>query len=242
VGLLLRRRWRRRRAVAALAPALAGFLSCSGSTLAETDPPFPEAFRATSHRSFADVEQWRKVFDDPSRDGWQSPGAVVGALGLVPGSVVVDLGAGTGYFTRHLSAAVGQTGNVLAVETEPSMVVALRERAEREKLANVVPVLGSLDNPRLPSAFADVVLIVDTFHHIDGRLDYLRQLERTLRPNGRVAVIDWKKEPLPIGPELEHKIAREQVLYEMTAAGYRLDKELDLLPYQYFLIFRAATQ
>jgi ubiquinone/menaquinone biosynthesis C-methylase UbiE len=193
---------------------------------------------ATSHHSFAEVERWSTVFDDPSRDAWQKPAEVVAALGLRPGMTVADLGAGTGYFSRHLAAAVGADGTVLAADTEPNMVAHLRERAERERTANVVPILASADDPRLPAHATDVVLIVDTFHHIDDRVTYLRRLRRFLRPGGRVAVIDWQKGQLPVGPPPEHKLPREQVVDEMAAAGYALVAEPTFLPYQYFLVFR----
>jgi len=194
---------------------------------------------ATSHHAFDDVEHWRSVFDDPGRDAWQKPAAVVEALGLRRGMVVADLGAGTGYFSRHLSRAVGSTGAVLAVDTEPNMVATLRDRAEREQTANVVPILASADNPRLPPAAVDVILIVDTYHHLDDRLTYLQGLRRFLRPGGRVAVVDWQKRDLPVGPPPEHKLARDQVLEEMEASGYRLAAEPNILPYQYVLVFRA---
>lgn len=192
---------------------------------------------ATSHRRFDDAAYWSTVFDDPNRAAWQKPEQVVAALALRPGQRVADLGAGTGYFSRLLSAAVGPAGTVLAVDPEPNLVAHLRERAEREGTANVVPVLASRDDPRLPAGFVDVVLIVDTYHHLDRRRSYMRDLKRALRPSGRVAVVDWQKRPLPEGPEMDHKLAREQVVEEMKAAGYRLVEEPTFLPYQYFLIF-----
>jgi predicted methyltransferase len=192
---------------------------------------------ATSHRRFDDPAYWSTVFDDPARAAWQKPEALVAALGLRPGQCVADLGAGTGYFSRLLSAAVGPAGTVLAVDPEPNLVAHLRARAEREGSANVVPVLASLDNPRLPAGQVDVVLIVDTYHHIDNRVAYFRRLRQTLRPPGRIAIVDWQKRPLPVGPEMEHKLAREQVVHEMETAGYRLAQEPSILPYQYFLIF-----
>jgi ubiquinone/menaquinone biosynthesis C-methylase UbiE len=204
--------------------------------LAAAEAP-PSGHDATSHHSFADVEHWVGVFDDPKRDEWQKPAAVVRALEIAPGMTVADLGAGTGYFSHYLSAAVGPSGSVLAVDPEPKMVAHLRERAEREHTDNVVPILASLDNPRLPVGSVDLVLIVDTYHHLDDRLTYLRALQRFLRPRGRVAVIDWHKRPLPVGPPPEHKLAREQVVEEMTAAGYRLVAEPEILPYQYVLVF-----
>jgi predicted methyltransferase len=197
-------------------------------------------FEATSERSFADVEHWTKIFDDPERDQWQRPAEVVKALGLARGMTVADLGAGTGYFLPHLSAAVGEEGCVFAVETEPNLVVHLRERAEKSGAANVVPVLASKDHARLPPASVDLVLIVDTFHHLDERLTYLRRLRQALKSGGRIAVIDWFKRPLPKGPPPEHKLERAQVVEEMQAAGYRLTGEPKILEFQYFLIFAPA--
>jgi ubiquinone/menaquinone biosynthesis C-methylase UbiE len=163
----------------------------------------------------------------------------VRALALRPGARVADLGAGSGYFSRFLAAAVGPDGAVLAIDTEPNLVVHLRERAEKEGTPNVVPVLASAGNPRLPAGTMDLVLIVDTFHHIGDRITYFRALRGALAPEGRVAVIDWHKRPLPVGPPPDHKLAREQVVEEMAAAGYALVAEPDILPYQYFLVFAA---
>jgi len=193
---------------------------------------------ATVHHPFDDPVYWSKVFDDPARAAWQKPEELVAALGLRAGQRVADLGAGTGYFSRLLSSAVGTTGTVFAVELEPNLVAHLRARAEREGTANVVPILASPDNPRLPAGLVDVVLIVDTYHHIDDRITYLRNLRRALRPGGRIAVVDWQKRPLPVGPEMAHKLAREMVVQEVEEAGYRLVDEPTFLPYQYFLIFQ----
>ena len=200
------------------------------------------AHDATARHSFEDVEHWTRVFDDPARDAWQKPAELVAALGLAPGATVADLGAGTGYFSSRLSRAVGASGAVLAADTEPALVEHLRHRAEQEGLANVVPILASADNPRLPAAASDVVLIVDTWHHIDDRVKYARRLAAALKPGGRVAIVDWQKRELPVGPPLDHKLAREQVIDEMTQAGYRLAGEPDLLPYQYVLLFTPTAR
>jgi arsenite methyltransferase len=214
--------------------ALALIVAVAGFASAESDG-------ATTHQGFDDVEHWRKVFDDPARDRWQKPRELVAALGVRPGMVVADLGAGTGYLSRHLSAAVGVEGTVLAVETEPKLVVHLRKRAEDERTPNVVPILASTDNPRLPANGVDLVLALDTYHHVDGRIAYFRALHRVLRPGGRVAVVDWHKRELPVGPPPDHKLAREQVIEEMGKAGWSVAQELDLLPYQYVLVFRPLT-
>ena len=234
------------RSLAAVCVAVTVTLSAC-TRLQAHDPPAPSSSSvgsalpdddATSHHSFEDVTKWTKVFDDPTRDEWQKPQALVQALKLTPGTRVADLGAGTGYFSGYLSKSVGNEGTVFAVDTEPNLVVHLRERAEHENTPNVVPILASPDNPRLPAASVDVVLIVDTYHHIDARRTYFRGLQRSLTRDGRVAIIDWHKRDLPVGPPPSHKLAREQVLEEMAAAGYVLVDEPSVLPYQYFLIFR----
>jgi len=192
---------------------------------------------ATVHHSFGDAEGWSKTFDDPERDKWQKPAEVVQALGLKAGMVVADLGAGTGYFSRYLSEAVSPGGMVLAIDVEPSMVQRLGERAQREKLSNLVPVLGLPDDPFLPKGRVDRVLIVDTYHHIDSRLEYFSRMRQAMNPGGRVAIVDFQKRPLPVGPPPEHKLDPAFVQEEMRQAGWKLTEEKDFLPYQYFLIF-----
>jgi len=193
---------------------------------------------ATARHAFDDVAHWSSVFDDPARDAWQKPREVVAALALAPGATVADVGAGTGYFVPHLAAAVGPGGTVLAADVEPALIAHLRERSEKAALANVVPILASKDNPRLPARGADLVLLVDTYHHIDDRIAYARRLAGALAPGGRVAIVDWQKRDAPVGPpSLAHKLAREQVVREMTEAGYALAAEPDILPHQYFLVF-----
>lgn len=220
-----------------LALLLAVVLSVAAAR-AQTPAPAPTASdRATAFHSFADVKYWSAIFDDPKRDEWQKPRELVAALAITPGATVADLGAGTGYLSPYLSAAVGPTGTVLAVEVETELVSHLRSRAERDHLDNVVPILGSKDDPRLPAAAADLILIVDTYHHFDHRRAYLPLLRRGLKPNGRIAIVDWKAGKLPEGPPADHKLPRQQVIDEMQAAGFRLAVEHDILPYHYFLVF-----
>jgi ubiquinone/menaquinone biosynthesis C-methylase UbiE len=196
-----------------------------------------EPFRATADHPFDDVAKWKAVFENPERDAWQKPKELVAALEIAPGAFVADLGAGTGYLLPHLSAAVGPEGAVFAADVEPNLVAHLRERAEKETLASVVPVLASLDDPRLPPKSLDRIVLLDTYHHVDRRLEYLKRLRRALVENGRVAIVDWKEGELAKGPPPDHKIARAEVVEEMTAAGYRLVAEPDFLPFHYFLVF-----
>lgn len=191
----------------------------------------------TSTRPFDDIDRWVEVFDAPERDAWQKPAEIVEALGLAPGMTIADIGAGTGYFERHFSRAVGANGRVYAVDTERKMVDYMRDRAVREETPNVTPVLATPDDPLLPDGEIDMVFICDTFHHIGNRVEYISRLENDLAAGGIVVVVDFKKGPIPVGPPEDHKLSREDVIGEFEEAGWALSRESDVLPYQYFLFF-----
>jgi SAM-dependent methyltransferase len=193
----------------------------------------------THQHSFGDAEKWSHVFDDPQRDEWQKPHEVIKALALKPGAIVADIGAGTGYFSARLANML-QGGKVYAVDIEPDMVKYLAERAKREALPNMVAVAGAPGDPRLP-AKADLVLLVDVYHHIDARQRYFSKLRGALKPGGRIAVIDFRLDS-PEGPPKEARIAPERVKSEMAKAGYVLTKEHGFLPRQYFLVFEPAAR
>jgi SAM-dependent methyltransferase len=188
----------------------------------------------TQHHTFGDAEKWSHVFDDPKRDAWQKPHEVIQALALRPDGLVADLGAGTGYFAVRLAKMLPR-GTVYAVDVEPDMVKYLGERARREGLGNLKPVAASSGDARLP-ANVDLVLLVDVYHHIDERSSYFRRLAASLRPGGRLAVIDFRLDS-PEGPPKAARIAPERVKTELAQAGYALLEEHRFLPYQYFLVF-----
>ncbi len=204
-------------------------------------PPVEAAPSSSEHvmpqHSFADVERWVRIFDSEERDDWQMPDRVVSSLGVGPGVVVADLGAGTGYFTMHLARAVSPGGRVLAIDTEPNLVEYLGQRAEHEGVQGVEPVLASPEDPRIPAGVAFRVLVVNTYHHIGHRTDYMRRLQASLADGGQVVVIDFYKRSLPVGPPVEQKLSRDEVVAEFQKAGYQLVAEEEFLPYQYFLSF-----
>ncbi|MGD1098485.1 MAG: class I SAM-dependent methyltransferase, partial [Bryobacteraceae bacterium] len=179
-------------------------------------------------------QQLAKSFDDPARDAWQMPDRVIAALGLKQGGIVADIGAGTGYFTVRLAKSDAKP-KVYAVDIEPSMVNYLKDRAAKEGLNNVVAVQAAAETPNLPEP-VDVVLLVDTFHHIGGREVYFRNLAKSLKPGGKVAIIDFRP-GVPDGPPKEFHFTPEQVKSEMSKAGYKLTAQPDFLPRQQFLIF-----
>src|SRR3989454_7871068 len=137
----------------------------------------------THRHRFGDAEKWAKVFDDPARDAWQKPHEVIEALSLKPDAVVADIGAGTGYFASRLASMLPR-GRVYAIDVEPDMVKYLTERAQREGRRNLIAVAAKPDDPRLPDKI-DLMLLVDVYHHIDAREQYLRRLRPALKPGGR---------------------------------------------------------
>jgi cyclopropane fatty-acyl-phospholipid synthase-like methyltransferase len=185
------------------------------------------------HR-FDDPAKFAKSFDDPKRDAWQMPDRVIAALDVKPGASVADIGAGTGYFSMRLARTV-TSGTVYAVDIEPKMIEYLKTRAAGEKLMNVTPVLASATSPNLPKP-VDLILVVDTYHHIGNRPQYFRALQSQLAPGGRVAIVDFRKDA-PEGPPVHFRFTPEQIRKEMAGAGYAVASEHEFLPRQHFLIF-----
>lgn len=211
-------------------------IGCGGSPPGPVAPA-PAAPQPSSHEShgaghhhhhgakplghrFEQADRWVPVFDDPARDAWQQPDKVVAALALAPGMIVADIGAGTGYFERRLTTAVGSEGKVLAIDVEPDMVRYLGERAAREGLANVEAKLGTPEDPGLGPATVDRILIVDTWHHIPARAAYAKKLAAALKPGGLVLVVDFTMQTSK-GPPRAHRIEQSVVISELEQGGLR---------------------
>lgn len=186
------------------------------------------------HR-FEDAGEWSKVFDDPARDAWQRPDEVLDLLEVGPGLVVVDIGAGTGYFERRLSAKVGSAGRVLALDVEASMVTFMQERGRREAWRSVEPRVVPADDPQLGVAQVDRILVVDTWHHLPDRAGYARKLATALRAGGRLAVVDFTLDA-PMGPPAAARLSAEAVAAELAAAGLDASIAREELPHQYVVI------
>ncbi|MGE0558474.1 MAG: class I SAM-dependent methyltransferase [Burkholderiales bacterium] len=205
-------------------------------SLAAAVPAAAQAPHTHDH-SFSGAERWAKIFDDPQRDAWQKPHEVIQALKLKPDAVIADIGSGTGYFSARFAHMAPQ-GKVYGLDTEPDMVKYLADRAKREGLKNVIAVQAKPGDPRLPEK-ADVVVLVDVYHHVDNREQYFRQLQASLKTGGRLAVIDFRMDS-PVGPPKAARIEPGQVKAELQRAGYSLAEEHGFLPNQYFLVFRPA--
>jgi len=189
------------------------------------------------HHRFEDAARWATIFESDERTAWQEPDKVVEAMKLRSGQTVADIGAGTGYFTRRFAKAVAPAGQAIGLDIEPGMVDYMKADAKKLGLANYHARVVKPDDPALAPHSVDVIFFCDALHHIDDRAAYLRRLIPALKPDGRVIDVDFKKEPMPVGPPPPHKLAREEVIKEFHDGGYRLLREHDFLKYQYFLEF-----
>jgi ubiquinone/menaquinone biosynthesis C-methylase UbiE len=190
------------------------------------------------HR-FEHAEEWAARFEDPSRDAWQKPEEVIAALGLPKNAKLADLGSATGYFSVRFARALPE-GLVYGVDVESSMVDYLKARAEREEIKNLQVVLGAFDDAKLPEP-VDCILVVNTIHHIQERPAYFTRLVASLKPGGRIAIIDFKKGSKRGPPDAE-KLTVEQVTAELATAGLSPQSSWAFLPDQYFVTFGKAAE
>lgn len=172
----------------------------------------------------------------PEREAEESPSTAIRALELKSGQVVADIGAGSGYYTVRMAAAVGSTGKVYATDIQPGMLDILRRRVSRAGLTNVEPVLSAPDDPKLPADSLDLALMVDVYHELAAPQEFLRKLRPALKKTGRLVLLEFRKEDprVPIRPE--HKMSIAEVKAELEPEGFRLSRVLNDLPWQHILV------
>lgn len=163
-------------------------------------------------------------------------------LGLRRGMTVCDLGCGNGFHTILLAQLIGDRGRVLAVDIQPEMLNLLRETAERKGIENVTPILGSVHDPRLPEGSVDLILLVDVYHEFSHPEQMLARMRAALKPDGRIALVEFRSEDdsVPIRPE--HKMSKQQILKEFPPNGFKLVEEFDKLPWQHLMFFAKDEQ
>ena len=258
----MRRTWKRTAPIATAVLAAAGVLAVvptavghaagaqpagaqpPGAQRAGQQPPSEHGHQAHGHdgqarhmeHRFDDPERYARMFDDPARDEWQMPDRVIAALEIAPGETVADVGAGTGYFTVRLARQT-PARTVFAVDVEPAMVDYVRRRAADAGLEQVVGVVAEPDSANLPEP-VDVVLIVNTFHHLPDRVAYFTALRDRMTPGARLAIIDPRKGAPGGGPPEEFRFTPEEIADELGRAGFELLARHDFLPRQSFLVYR----
>ena len=174
--------------------------------------------------------------EGPDRDEWQQPEQIMDKLLIADGSRVGDIGAGGGWFTVRLARRVGPNGRVFAEDIQQQMIESIKRRLAREGLSNVEPILGTALDPRLPQAL-DAVLIVDTYPQLDDPVGLMTHVRRSLKPNGRLGIVDFKKDVLGPGPDLEERLEPEVIIRDAERAGLKLHAHETFLRYQYLLVF-----
>lgn len=201
------------------------------------------AIAQDQHRRPDDIKQYLEHLDSTERDRDQKPSQVIEALRLTPGMAVADLGSGSGYFTRRFIEAVTDTGMVYAVDVEPEMLAYAKENVIHMHIAYTAEfILAQPDNPKLPFESVDLLFVCNTIHHLEDRSKYFRNLASSLKPGARISIIDFYPDDRSgeLGFPKHHLVSRETIVKELTDAGYRLDREHNFLPRQYFLEFTAA--
>jgi arsenite methyltransferase len=189
------------------------------------------------HQLHRDSKAYIGMLEDPKRDAYQKPHEVLTALGIKQGEVIADIGAGSGYFTFRLAHHVGNNGKVYAIDVNPDMILHLNRRIRDLKAMNVSSILAEADDPLLPERSVNRFFFSDSWHHIENHEKYLSLMKKMLKAGGEVVMIDFHKKELPVGPPMQTKIAREDLIKQMESNGFWLAKEHTFLPYQYFLVF-----
>lgn len=175
--------------------------------------------------------------DREGRDRVQRPEHVLDVLHVAPGQVVADVGCGSGWFTVRMAKRVGPSGKVYATDIQQEMLAALAKKTKAEKLENVVPVLASEDDARLPKATLDLVLMVDVYHELQKPAATLAQIRAALKPNGRLALVEYRGEDPKVDIKPDHKMTLDQIRKELAANAFSFVANDESLPEQHIVMF-----
>lgn len=187
---------------------------------------------------FGGCQAW---LERPEREQEENPDGALDALKLKPGMIVADVGAGTGYMSLKLAQRIGPSGKVYAEDVQPQMLEKVRENAAKARASNIVTVLGSYTDPMLPKEGMDLILLVDVYHEFSEPQKMLRGIRAALKPDGRLVLLEYRKEDpsIPIRPE--HKMSVAEVKAELEAEGFKMSQVIETLPRQHIIILTKAA-
>lgn len=179
------------------------------------------------------VEELIERFESPERDAYQKPEKVLKYLGNIDGKTVMDIGAGSGYFSVKLAEKGAQ---VIAADVNDEFLAHVRKRVEENAIENIEVRKIEYDNPLLESKETDLVLLVNTYHHINKRPTYFGEVKQGIKDNGSLVIIDFFKSETPVGPPTNHKVSIDQIIAELKTVGFQhFEVEVNLLPYQFII-------
>ena len=193
----------------------------------------PEHSSANEHMRRSSVEDLIERFESPGRDAYQQPQKVLEYLGDIQGLTIMDIGAGSGYFSVKLAE---KGAVVIAADVDDEFLEFVKNRIEKDGLKNIETRKIPYDSPDLREQEVDMVFIVNTYHHIENRPEYFVKVKDGTKPDGELVIIDFFKTDIPVGPPVNHKLSIDEVVDELKKAGYSsFDVNVDLLPYQYII-------
>ena len=232
---------------AVLCAALLMPMSAVPASLAEALPAYEQRARSADGigkrymgREIAQVMGWQGAawLEREEREREERTDLLLPELALKPGMVVADIGAGTGYIARRMATLVGPSGVVYAVDVQPEMVEMLKSLAARAGLAQVKPMLGGVDDVRLPAASVDLAIMVDVYHELEFPREVLASIVRSLKPGGRVVFVEYRAEDARVPIKPIHKMSEAQVRREASASALTWERTAGGLPWQHVVIFR----
>jgi ubiquinone/menaquinone biosynthesis C-methylase UbiE len=220
--------------------ALGALCGPSFAEVAEKAEPIPPALKTYYGREIAVTMHYLGApwLTRESREREEECSKLVKILRVKPGQTVCDMGCGNGFYTLPLAKLVGDDGRVLAVDIQPEMLELLKERAAAEKVKNIKTVLGTVVDPKLPAASLDLVLMVDVYHEFSHPEHMLRAIRQSLKPGGRIALVEFRGEDPDVPIKPLHKMTKAQIKKEFPPNGFKLVEEFDALPWQHVMFFQ----
>jgi SAM-dependent methyltransferase len=222
-----------------LAAGLCLLVSCLTSRRADAQAVHPTTGRQIAPVMGVGGAGW---LDREEREQEEQPGKAIAQLNLKPGMLIGDVGAGTGFYSIRIAKIVAPSGVVYANDIQPGMLKVLRAHATAQDVTNIVPVLGTESDPKLPAGKLDVVLLVDVYHEFSQPQRMLDRIRESLKSSGELVLLEYRKEDpsVPIRPE--HKMSLAEVKAEVTPEGFVLDKAVETLPRQHMIFFRKSAK
>lgn len=203
----------------------------------EADPPALTEYKG---RTIARTMHWTGAewLMRANREQEENAALMIKELRIQPGWTICDLGCGSGYHALTMSTLTGEKGKILAVDIQQEMLDMLNARAAGRGLKNIQPILGTYHDPKLPPASCDLILLVDVYHEFSHPEHQLKAMHAALKPEGRIALVEYRAEDSKVPIKPEHKMSKEQIRREWLPMGFEVDREFDGLPWQHLIFFK----